>query len=509
MTVRFDLQTELSEMKAALAFPILAAILLSEPPSLLIILPREIAAARFLTMAVAGIFTFFSLLLLMIFFDTAASKHHQSNLTMTERLDSLFTKPRYDPRLRPFFNVKPVTITVGIWIVAMDAINVMDMEYGLDIFLRQSWTDPRLDHGLRGTLSLSNTIVSQIWLPDSYFKNAKDASFHDVTTPNMMITIGPGGLVNYNARVTLKASCPMDLRLYPMDVQHCPLIIESYGYDINNIAYKWEMSSDDGMSFVPSDMKMLPQFKLTKLQLSTLCTSYVVGNWSGVKALFTLQRLYSFQVIHLYGPSALIVTLSWLTFLLPRSQSPARVTLGVTSVLTIVTILTMSNNAMPKVNYVKAIDKYLIVCFLFVFCSLLEYAIVLLLDRGKRKFEKEKNEFNGHTTKQNGTTKQRQSTMSLEEKRLHEELMNGNTNSTSHKHERTRNYSDGNVSLHVSMSETQINWAEKRHSVREFIYCETFIVGVDELSLKLFSVVFTTFNLYYWLTIFYFSDSVI
>ena len=31
----------------------------------------------------------------------------------------------------------------------------------------------------------------------------------------------------HSFRVTLKASCPMDLRLYPMDVQHCPLIIES------------------------------------------------------------------------------------------------------------------------------------------------------------------------------------------------------------------------------------------------------------------------------------------
>ena len=45
-----------------------------------------------------------------------------------------------------------------------------------------------------------NSVVSQIWLPDIFFKNAKDASFHEVTTPNIMITIGPRGLVNYNAR---------------------------------------------------------------------------------------------------------------------------------------------------------------------------------------------------------------------------------------------------------------------------------------------------------------------
>ena len=120
-------------------------------------------------------------------------------------------------------------------------------------------------------------------------------------------------------------------------------------------------------------------------------------------------------------------------------------------------------------------------------------------------------QFTGHTTKQNGTnTKQRQSTMSVEEKRLHVELLNGSTNTTGpNKHpKRTQNCSDGNISWHVSMSKTQRKWAGKWHSVRESIYCETFIVGVDEFSLKLFSAVFTTFNLYYWLTIFYFSDSV-
>ena len=49
----------------------------------------------------------------------------------------------------------------------------------------------------------------------------------------------------------------------------------------------------------------------------------------------------------------------------------------------------------------KAIDKYLIVSFLFVFCSLVEYAIVLLLDRGKRKFELRKKEVGNFTDKVN------------------------------------------------------------------------------------------------------------
>ena len=113
--------------------------------------------------------------------------------------------------------------------------------------------------------------------------------------------------------------------------------------------------------------------------------------------------------------------------------------------------------------------------------------------------------------KQSGIIKQRQSTMSVEEKTLHVELPNGSTNSTStNKHsKRTPDCLDGNVSWHVSMSKTKRRWAGKwQNSVREFIYSETFIVGVDEFSLKLFSAVFTTFNLYYWLTIFYFSDSV-
>ena len=73
-------------------------------------------------------------------------------------------------------------------------------DFTFDVFLRQQWVDKRLDHGTNQTLYLSNHVNDLIWIPDSYFVNAKHGSFHKVTTNNMMIMIMPGGLVSYNAR---------------------------------------------------------------------------------------------------------------------------------------------------------------------------------------------------------------------------------------------------------------------------------------------------------------------
>ena len=40
------------------------------------------------------------------------------------------------------------------------------------------------------------------------------------------------------------------------------------------------------------------------------------------------------------------------------------------------TIFTSSRASLPRFSYVKAIDIYLLTCFVFVFASLIEYAIV-------------------------------------------------------------------------------------------------------------------------------------
>ena len=95
-----------------------------------------------------------------------------------------------------------------------------------------------------------------------------------------------------------------------------------------------------------------------------------------------------FQV---YIPSSLIVVMSWVSFWLNRGAAPARVGLGVTTVLTMTTLINSVTAALPKISYMKSIDIYLFVCFFMVFGAMVEYACVGYTDKRiqlrKNRFE--------------------------------------------------------------------------------------------------------------------------
>ena len=72
----------------------------------------------------------------------------------------------------------------------------------------------------------------------------------------------------------------------------------------------------------------------------------------------------------------MMVMIMMSSFWIKPEAVPARVTLGVTSLLTLSTQHANSQKALPPVSYIKAIDMFMSSCTLFVFFSLIEYAIV-------------------------------------------------------------------------------------------------------------------------------------
>ena len=98
---------------------------------------------------------------------------------------------------------------------------------------------------------------------------------------------------------------------------------------------------------------------------------FVSGNYSRLACEIQFVRSMGYYLIQIYIPSSLIVIISWVSFWLNRGATPARVSLGVTTVLTMTTLIGTTNAALPKISYIKSIDIYLGACFFMVFASLL------------------------------------------------------------------------------------------------------------------------------------------
>jgi glycine receptor alpha-3 len=168
----------------------------------------------------------------------------------------------------------------------------------------------------------------------------------------------------------------MDHRYFPMDRQLCTLEIESFGHTMADIEYKWGKGVDS--IGVASDVS-LPQFKGVGHRQQSMVIRLNSGNYSRLACEMLFERSMGYYLLQIYIPAILIVLISWVSFWHSRSSSTARTILGITTVLTMTTLMSSTNAALPKVSYVKSIDIYLGFCFLMVFAALLEYATVVYL----------------------------------------------------------------------------------------------------------------------------------
>ncbi|KAL1006563.1 hypothetical protein UPYG_G00073860 [Umbra pygmaea] len=245
----------------------------------------------------------------------------------------------------------------------------------MTLYLRHYWKDERL--AFPSSINVSRTfdgrLVKNIWVPDVFFVHSKRSFIHDTTMENVMIRVYPDGNILYSVRITVTALCSMDFSSFPLDTQNCSLELESYAYNENDLMLYWK----NGSNSLKTDEIVLAQYFIQKFQASSGLAFYSSTGWYNRLFInFLLRRHIFFFMLQTYFPTMLMVLLSWVSFWIDRRAVPARVSLGMTTVLTMSTIITGVSSSMPQVSYVKAVDIYLWTSFLFVFLSVIEYAAV-------------------------------------------------------------------------------------------------------------------------------------
>ncbi|KAK2155330.1 hypothetical protein LSH36_242g00015 [Paralvinella palmiformis] len=282
----------------------------------------------------------------------------------------------YDKRLRPGFGGEPLVVDVNINIRSMGPISEKDMAYQMDCYFRQSWVDHRLEFHGNGTpnvLPVSIRILDRLWKPDTNFYNGKNSYLHTVTSPNKLLRINQNGRILYSMRITIKASCPMYLEKFPMDIQTCPLKFGSHGYSVPDVVYKWTYGTNKSIK-IASDMT-LSQFDLISFpHHNTTFYQHNIGLFSVLTVDFILRRHMGYFLINLYVPCSLLVVLSWVAFWINREATSDRISLGITTVLTMCFMTIDNRRDIPKVSYSTALDYFVATCFTFVMATIIQFA---------------------------------------------------------------------------------------------------------------------------------------
>ncbi|KAF8790542.1 glycine receptor subunit alpha-3-like [Argiope bruennichi] len=324
--------------------------------------------------------------LVYIIFSTtvlSATETFRPNSTIDDLnlLDALLKN--YDRRALPTSHKgTPTEVRCEMYIRSFGSINPSTMDYEVDLYLRQKWLDERLRKPeMSRPLDLNDPkLVQRIWKPEVFFANAKHAEFQYVTVPNVLVRITPSGHLLYMLRLKLTFSCMMDLYRFPLDTQVCTIELASFSKTTSELNLKW---SEENPVNLFEKLK-LPQFEIKSVNTSLCSEKFHIGEYSCLKAEFNLQRSIGFHLVQSYLPTILIVVISWVSFWLDVEAIPARITLGVTTLLTISSKSSGIQSNLPPVSYVKAIDVWMGACTTFVFTALLEFTLVNYLWRKRR-----------------------------------------------------------------------------------------------------------------------------
>ena len=94
------------------------------------------------------------------------------------------------------------------------------------------------------------------------------------------------------------------------------------------------------------------------------------GEYSCLLMELTLKREFSYYMLTIYVPTCMLVIVSWFSFWIDPKAVPARVALGVTTLLTMSTKTASISNSLPPVAYTKVFGSVKVVAFIFIFVQL-------------------------------------------------------------------------------------------------------------------------------------------
>lgn len=227
----------------------------------------------------------------------------------------------YNKMKAPSKDGEPADVSVSLKITQIPEVNEADQSYHIRCIVTQVWRDERIvypEQEPSDRIFLTAGIAKNMWIPNTFFGNSFNL-VHPALAPVVSYELTRDKWITLHARMSLKLNCEFDLSYFPHDTQVCDVEIESETHTKQTVNYTWTSLI---IAHDPSS-----RYQVENLR-DNHCENGRGQEFSCLKASFTLRRRMTFYVIRIYGPSILVVMMTFIGFWMPIQWLPARVSLS-------------------------------------------------------------------------------------------------------------------------------------------------------------------------------------
>lgn len=261
---------------------------------------------------------------------------------------------------------KPMPVRASAYLIDLAKIDGAQQLFNADVVIRLEWLDPRLADPTAPPKR--QFPLDSIWHPQMVIANLSDVK----PIGSYQAQVSPEGLVVVNQRVIGDFTSRFDLHQFPNDVQSVGIHIVARGHTPEDIQF--EMADE----FIGrADELTIADWMIGEAQMSV--KPYVIptiGAVAGIHLSFSAKRHLNYYIATIFVSAGIIVCMAWMVFWMPPEAINPRISISVTSMLTLIAHRFVVGGDLPRLSYLTQMDYFLLGSTFMVLLGLVGVVVV-------------------------------------------------------------------------------------------------------------------------------------
>ncbi|ELT92735.1 hypothetical protein CAPTEDRAFT_165266 [Capitella teleta] len=254
----------------------------------------------------------------------------------------------YDLRVRPSMNAsQALNVTFGLALAQIIDVDEKNQIITTNCWLNQAWIDYKLRWNPEkyGNIKVIRLPHDAIWKPDILLYNNADVSAYKSSISTNVIVTADGN-VTWLSMMIFRSSCAINVKYFPFDEQNCSLLFASWTYDGYQVNLIKVGDDGDTSNYIPNSEWLLVKLHAKRHVVFYSCCE---EPYPDVTYIIQMRRKPLFYVFNMILPCMIITLVALLGFYIP-SDSGEKVTMGITTLLSMTVFLMLVTENMPPTS---------------------------------------------------------------------------------------------------------------------------------------------------------------